>query len=44
MSIRATSDSGAPLVATEPQSEHAEIYRAIAARVAEKLKPRAAVN
>jgi ATP-binding protein involved in chromosome partitioning len=44
MSIRATSDSGAPLVATEPQSEHAEIYRAIAARVAEKLKPRAAAG
>jgi ATP-binding protein involved in chromosome partitioning len=41
MSIRATSDAGAPLVATEPSSEHAEIYRAIAARVAEKLKPRA---
>ncbi len=44
MSIRATSDSGAPLVATEPQSEHADIYRAIAARVAEKLKPRAAAG
>ncbi len=44
MSIRATSDSGAPLVATEPQSEHAAIYRAIAARVAEKLKPRAVVG
>ncbi len=44
MSIRATSDSGAPLVATEPQSEHAGIYRAIAARVAEKLKPRIAVG
>ena len=44
MSIRATSDSGAPLVATEPNSEHAEIYRAIAARVAEKLKPRAAAS
>jgi ATP-binding protein involved in chromosome partitioning len=42
MAIRATSDSGAPLVATEPNSEHAGIYRAIAARVAEKLKPRAA--
>jgi ATP-binding protein involved in chromosome partitioning len=42
MAIRATSDSGAPLVATEPNSEHAGIYRAIAARVAEKLKPRTA--
>jgi ATP-binding protein involved in chromosome partitioning len=39
MDIRATSDAGTPLVATEPRSEHAEIYRAIAARVAEKLKP-----
>jgi ATP-binding protein involved in chromosome partitioning len=44
MSIRATSDSGAPLVATEPQSEHAGIYRAIAERVAEKLKPRVAAG
>ena len=41
MAIRATSDSGTPLVASEPKSEHAEIYRAIAARVADKLKPRA---
>jgi ATP-binding protein involved in chromosome partitioning len=38
MDIRATSDSGKPLVASEPHSEHAAIYRAIAARVAEKLK------
>jgi ATP-binding protein involved in chromosome partitioning len=44
MAIRATSDSGTPLVATEPNSEHAAIYRAIAAKVAEKLKPRAAVS
>jgi ATP-binding protein involved in chromosome partitioning len=42
MAIRATSDSGTPLVASEPKSEHAEIYRAIAARIADKLKPRAA--
>jgi ATP-binding protein involved in chromosome partitioning len=44
MAIRATSDSGMPLVASEPKSEHAEIYRAIAARVADKLKPRAAAG
>ncbi len=44
MAIRATSDSGTPLVASEPKSEHAEIYRAIAARVADKLKPRAVVG
>jgi len=38
MDIRATSDSGKPLVATEPNSAHAGIYRAIATRVADKLK------
>jgi ATP-binding protein involved in chromosome partitioning len=33
MAIRETSDAGLPIVATAPDSTHAEIYRAIAARV-----------
>ena len=36
--IRETSDSGQPVVATEPDSAHAKIYREIAARVHEQLK------
>ena len=32
MEIRATSDSGKPVVATEPDSDHAQIYRDIAAK------------
>ena len=42
MDIRATSDSGTPLVHSAPDSEHARIYRAIATRVAERLKQSAA--
>jgi ATP-binding protein involved in chromosome partitioning len=42
MDIRATSDSGTPLVHSAPDSEHAKIYRAIATRVAERLKQGAA--
>jgi ATP-binding protein involved in chromosome partitioning len=38
MDIRETSDSGQPVVATEPDSAHAKIYREIAARVHEQLK------
>ncbi len=37
MSIRETSDGGRPIVVSEPQGEHAKVYRAIAARVWEKL-------
>ncbi|BBF93489.1 Mrp/NBP35 family ATP-binding protein [Blastochloris tepida] len=33
MAIRETSDSGRPLMASEPQGPHAEIYRAIAEQV-----------
>ena len=33
MTIRETSDSGAPVVATQPDSSHAKIYRAIAEKV-----------
>jgi ATP-binding protein involved in chromosome partitioning len=33
MDIRATSDTGRPITATEPDSTHAQIYREIAARV-----------
>jgi ATP-binding protein involved in chromosome partitioning len=32
MEIRATSDTGQPIVATNPESEHAQIYREIAAK------------
>jgi ATP-binding protein involved in chromosome partitioning len=38
MDIRATSDAGTPLVDSEPKSEHADIYRAIAAAVKDRLK------
>jgi ATP-binding protein involved in chromosome partitioning len=38
MSIRATSDAGNPVVASEPDGPHAGIYRAIAAKVREQLQ------
>jgi ATP-binding protein involved in chromosome partitioning len=38
MTIREKSDSGLPVVATEPDSPHTQIYRAIAAKVFEQLK------
>ncbi|WP_374303612.1 iron-sulfur cluster carrier protein ApbC [Ferrovibrio sp.] len=37
IAIRETSDGGAPIVASQPDSEEAKAYRAIAAKVAEKL-------
>jgi ATP-binding protein involved in chromosome partitioning len=37
MAIRETSDAGAPIVATKPDSDEAKAYRAIAAKVAEKV-------
>ncbi|MBC7581000.1 MAG: iron-sulfur cluster carrier protein ApbC [Tardiphaga sp.] len=37
MSIRAMSDAGTPVVASEPDSPHAAIYRAIAALVRDQL-------
>lgn len=47
ITIRETSDSGRPIVATDPESAHAKIYREIASRVWEGLtggetKPRVA--
>jgi len=38
MAIREKSDSGLPVVATEPDSPHTQIYRAIASKVFEQLK------
>lgn len=38
MSIREKSDAGLPVVATEPDSPHAKIYREIAERVLEQIK------
>jgi ATP-binding protein involved in chromosome partitioning len=38
MTIRETSDSGRPVVATDPGSPHASAYREIAARVRDQLK------
>ncbi len=38
MSIRATSDSGTPVVDSEPDGPHAAIYRAIAAKVRDQLQ------
>ena len=37
MSIRATSDSGTPVVESEPDGPHAAIYRAIGAKVRDQL-------
>ena len=37
MAIRETSDSGRPVVATDPDGAHAKAYRAIAVRVREQL-------
>jgi ATP-binding protein involved in chromosome partitioning len=38
MSIRTTSDSGTPVVESEPKGPHAEIYRAIASKVRDRLQ------
>jgi ATP-binding protein involved in chromosome partitioning len=38
MSIRATSDSGTPVVESEPDGPYAAIYRAIAAKVRDQLR------
>jgi ATP-binding protein involved in chromosome partitioning len=38
MAIREKSDAGLPVVATEPDSPHAQIYRDIAAKVRDQLK------
>ena len=38
MDIRATSDAGTPLVESEPKSDHANAYRAIASGVRDRLK------
>jgi len=35
--IRATSDSGQPIVVSQPESDHAKVYRGIAERVWAKL-------
>ncbi len=37
MAIRETSDAGTPIVLSQPQSEHALVYRQIAERIWEKL-------
>jgi ATP-binding protein involved in chromosome partitioning len=37
IAIRETSDEGHPIVLSQPNSEHAAVYRAIAARIWEKL-------
>ena len=37
VAIRETSDAGQPIVATEPDSPHADAYRAIAANVSQRL-------
>jgi ATP-binding protein involved in chromosome partitioning len=40
--IRATSDAGTPVVVSEPDGEHARIYRDIAGRVLERMKAESA--
>jgi ATP-binding protein involved in chromosome partitioning len=42
MTIREKSDAGLPVVATEPDGEHARIYRDIATKVLAQLKGAAA--
>jgi ATP-binding protein involved in chromosome partitioning len=42
--IRETSDGGAPIVASRPDSDEAKAYRAIAAKVAEKIDRDAAAS
>jgi ATP-binding protein involved in chromosome partitioning len=37
MAIREKSDAGLPVVATEPDSPHAQIYREIAAKVRDQI-------
>jgi ATP-binding protein involved in chromosome partitioning len=37
MTIREKSDAGLPVVATEPDSSHAKIYRDIAAKIRDQL-------
>jgi ATP-binding protein involved in chromosome partitioning len=44
MSIRETSDAGLPIVACQPDSPHAEAYRAIAAKVRDQLASGAATR
>jgi ATP-binding protein involved in chromosome partitioning len=44
MKIRETSDSGSPIVASEPDSPHAAAYRSIAANVREQLGSGAAAK
>ena len=44
MTIREKSDSGLPVVATEPDGPHAKIYREIATRVLEQIKGGAAAG
>jgi ATP-binding protein involved in chromosome partitioning len=44
MTIREKSDSGLPVVATEPDGPHAKIYREIAAKVLEQIKGGAAAG
>ena len=44
IAIRETSDGGTPIVASQPDSEEAKAYRAIAAKVAEKVDREAAAN
>ena len=44
MTIREKSDSGLPVVATEPDGPHAKIYRDIAAKVLEQIKGGAAAG
>jgi ATP-binding protein involved in chromosome partitioning len=44
MAIRETSDAGLPIVASQPDSPHAEAYRTIAAKVREQLGSAAAAR
>src|SRR6195256_3601902 len=44
IAIRETSDSGRPVVATDPDGPHAKIYREIAARVRDQLGAKGAVR
>jgi ATP-binding protein involved in chromosome partitioning len=44
MDIRTTSDAGTPITATEPESEHAKIYRDLATKVQDRIEANLGVS
>jgi ATP-binding protein involved in chromosome partitioning len=44
VAIRETADAGTPIVASQPDSEHAQAFKAVASRLAEKIDESLAAN